>query len=134
MRVLDINAGNSVKVEKGAKLPKFIRTITVETAEEEHQVRLFLMGALKADKGGCHALGRRFEGEMYDSTDRLLIQSSDTHNGSNYRAGSNNKNQSLDDKLRILESLTTALNYGENIDKDNRELLSEKLKSIVESL
>ncbi len=118
MRVLGLDNASSIKVEDGAKLPKFIRTITIETAEEEKQVRLFLMGALKIDESGCHALSRSFKAE----------------DGSNYRAEANSQNQSLDDKLRIIDSLTTALNYAENIDANNRDLLSEKLKSVVESL
>lgn len=133
MRVLGISDSSSVKVEEGAKLPKFIRTITVETAKEEQAIRLFLTGALSVDNDGCHALGRSFEGVEFDSRVQHDYDL-DTHNGSNYRAGANNKSQGLDDKLRILEALTTALNYGENIDDDNRKLLSEKLKSIVESL
>lgn len=131
MRVLGIGDSNSVKVKEGVKLPEFIRTITVETAKEEQEIRLFLTGALSIDNDGCHALGRRFEGVEFDSR---VQHDLDTHNDSNYRAGANNKSQGLDDKLRILEALTTALNYGENIDDDNRKLLSEKLKSIVESL
>ena len=131
MRVLGIGDSNSVKVKEGVKLPEFIRTITVETAKEEQEIRLFLTGALSIDNGGCHELGRSFEGVEFDSR---FHHDPDTHDGSNYRAGANNKSQGLDDKLRILEALTTALNYGENIDDDNRKLLSEKLKSIVESL
>ncbi len=118
MRVLGIGDSSSVKVEEGAKLPEFIRTITVETAKEEQEIRLFLTGALSVDNGGCHALGRSFKGVEFDSR---VHHDLDTHNG-------------LDDKLKILEALTTALNYGENIDDDNRKLLSEKLKSVVESL
>ena len=119
MRVLGIGDSSSVKVEEGAKLPEFIRTITVETAKEEQEIRLFLTGALTFDNGGCHALGRSFEDvDLFDST---IHRDLDTQNG-------------LDDKLKIVESLTTALNYGENIGDDNRKLLSEKLKSVVESL
>ena len=77
MRVLGINSDHSIKVEDGVVLPKFIRAITVETAEEEHQIRLFLMGALEAHENGCYALGRSFKAE----------------DGSNYRAEANSQNQ-----------------------------------------
>jgi hypothetical protein len=56
MRVSGFNSLNSIEVNDGAELPKFIRTLTVETAEEEQQLRLFLTGALKMDEHGCHAL------------------------------------------------------------------------------
>lgn len=74
MRVMGIDDSNSVVVEEGAKLPKFIRTVKIETAEEEQQLRLFLTGALKVDKGGCHSMGRDFGSNT-------LCQSSDVSNG-----------------------------------------------------
>ena len=124
MRVSDINSSNSVKVGVDVQLPNFIRTITVESAEEEQQVRLFLMGALKIDEEGCHTLGRAFDSVKAMKTNPIAI-SSLSHCA---------ECQTLDDKLKIMESLTTALNYGENIDDDNRKLLSKKLKNIVKSL
>ena len=124
MRVSDINSSNSVKVDANAQLPNFIRTITVESAEEEQQVRLFLMGALKIDEEGCHTLGRAFDSVKAMKMNSIAI-SSLSHSA---------ECQTLDDKLKIMESLTTALNYGENIDDDNRKLLSKKLKNIVKSL
>ncbi|WP_315077119.1 hypothetical protein [Acinetobacter guillouiae] len=128
MRVSGNGDAGSVKVKEGAKLPKFIRTITVETVKEEQEIRLFLTGALKADNEGCYALARSLEDFESDLINHHLIQSSNTCNGSN------SVSQNLDDKLKIVESLTTALNYGENIGDTNRKLLSEKLKSVVESL
>lgn len=124
MRVSDINSSNSVKVGVDVQLPNFIRTITVESAKEEQQVRLFLMGALKIDGDGCHAFGRTFDLVKAMKTNPIAI-SSLSHCA---------ECQTLDDKLKIMESLTTALNYGENIDDDNRKLLSKKLKTIVKSL
>ena len=124
MRVSDINSSNSVKVDANAQLPNFIRTITVESAEEEQQVRLFLMGALKIDEEGCHTLGRAFDSVKAMKMNSIAI-SSLSHCA---------ERQTLDDKLKIMESLTTALNYGENIDDDNRKLLSKKLKTIDKSL
>ena len=124
MRVSDINSSNSLKVGVGVQLPNFIRTITVESAEEEQQVRLFLMGALKIDEEGCHTLGRAFDSVKAMKMNSIAI-SSLSHCA---------ERQTLDDKLKIMESLTTALNYGENIDDDNRKLLSKKLKNIVKSL
>lgn len=105
-----------------------IKSIVAESKEDRADLRMLLTGSVKMDNTGCHALGRSFEGVESDSRFHHDLD------GSNYRAGANDKSQSLDDKLKIVESLTTALNYGENIDDDNRKLLSEKLKSVVESL
>ncbi|MGE8682994.1 MAG: hypothetical protein ACN6OV_00620 [Acinetobacter sp.] len=129
MRVSSIDGVMSTEVKEGVELPKFIRTLTIETAEEEQQVRLFLTGGLKFDESGCRALGRDFGSNA-------LSQSSDMSNGS-YALGvvlDSNQASHLDGKLKIIEALTLALNYGDNIGSINRDLLSLKLKSVIDDL
>ena len=60
MRVSGLESIMSTEIKEGIELPKFIRTLTIETAEEEQLLRLFLTGALKVDESGCHQLGRGF--------------------------------------------------------------------------
>lgn len=128
MRVMGIDDSNSVLVEEGVKLPKFIRTLKIETAEEERQLRLFLTGALKVDVDGCHSLGRNFGSNA-------LVQNPDMSNGSRAMACNNaSEANHLDDKLKIIDTLTSALNYGDNIGSINRDLLSLKLKSVIDEL
>lgn len=129
MRVSSIDGVMSTEVKEGVELPKFIRTLTIETAEEEQQVRLFLTGGLKFDESGCHQLGRGFGSNA-------LTQNPDMSNGS-YALGvvlDSNQASHLDGKLKIIEALTLALNYGDNIGSINRDLLSLKLKSVIDDL
>lgn len=126
---LILKSGMCVLYKNGMPLTGMnIKSIVAESKDDRADLRMLLTGSLKMVNAGCHALGRSFEGVEFDSMFHHDLDSS------NYRAGANDKSQGLDDKLKIVESLTTALNYGENIGDDNRKLLSEKLKSIVEIL
>ena len=133
MRVMGINDSNSVVVEEGTKLPKFIRTLKIETAEEEQQLRLFLTGALKVDKDGCHSMGRDFGSNA-------LCQSSDVSNGNvalgvdSSSAGLSEllKVSALDVKLQAINSLTAILNvYGYS---DMQNAAAEKLNLSIQEL
>ncbi|WP_218696380.1 hypothetical protein [Acinetobacter harbinensis] len=134
MRASGFNDSNSTKVEGGVELPKFIRTLVIETAEEERQLRLFLTGALKVDESGCHSLGPHF-------SSNALAENPDVSNGS--RALANNDSPkvelltdlrriTLDTKLEIINSLTAIVGIKGNFDA--KQVAMEKLRLLVQEL
>ena len=133
MRVSGIESIMSTEIKEGVELPKFIRTLTVETAEEERQLRLFLTGALKVDESGCHQLGRSFGSNA-------LVENSDASNGS-VALGVDSSNvglsellrvSALDVKLQAINSLTAILNADGHFDVKNAA--SKKLNLLIQEL
>ena len=127
---LILKNGMSVLYKNGMLLTGLnIDSIVAESKEDRADLRMLLMGALKVDEGGCHQLGRGFGSNA-------LTQNPDMSNGS-YALGvvlDSNQDSHLDGKLKIIEALTSALNYGDNIGSINRDLLSLKLKSVIDDL
>jgi len=127
---LILKNGMSVLYKNGMSLTGLnIDSIVAESKEDRADLRMLLMGALKVDEGGCHQLGRGFGSNA-------LTQNPDMSNGS-YALGvvlDSNQDSHLDGKLKIIEALTSALNYGDNIGSINRDLLSLKLKSVIDDL
>ena len=143
MRVMGIDDSNSVVVEEGAKLPKFIRTVKIETAEEEQQLRLFLTGALKVDTDGCNSLGRDFGL-------KALSQSSDVSNGNVALGVEPNEScalvdgntseavlkldYSIEEKLRIIETLSSAIQWNEPMIYPHTKEAEGKLLALIQSI
>ena len=143
MRVMGIDDSNSVVVEEGAKLPKFIRTVKIETAEEEQQLRLFLTGALKVDTDGCNSLGRDFGL-------KALSQSSDVSNGNVALGVEPNEScalvdgntseavlkldYSIEEKLRIIETLSSAIQRNEPMIYPHTKEAEGKLLALIQSI
>jgi len=127
---LILKNGTTVPYKNGMGLTGLdIDSIVAESKEDRADLRMLLMGALKVDEGGCHQLGRGFGSNA-------LTQNPDMSNGS-YALGvvlDSNQDSHLDGKLKIIEALTSALNYGDNIGSINRDLLSLKLKSVIDDL
>ena len=127
---LILKNGMSVLYKNGMSLTGLnIDSIVAESKEDRADLRMLLMGALKVDEGGCHQLGRGFGSNA-------LATNPDVSNGSmalGVVLGSNQASH-LDGKLKIIEALTSALNYGDNIGSINRDLLSLKLKSVIDDL
>jgi hypothetical protein len=127
---LILKNGMSVLYKNGMSLTGLnIDSIVAESKEDRADLRMLLMGALKVDEGGCHQLGRGFGSNA-------LATNPDVSNGSMALGVVLGGNQAshLDGKLKIIEALTSALNYGDNIGSINRDLLSLKLKSVIDSL
>ena len=143
MRVMGIDDLNSVVVEDGAKLPKFIRTLKIETAEEEQQVRLFLTGALAVDATGCHSMGCDFGlkalNQNPDASNGSVALGM-TPNGSNALADSNppkpipELDYSLEEKLRIIDTLTSALKNENSTFYNHTKETEEKLLVLIRSI
>jgi len=126
------------------ELPKnIIRSVIIETPEEEYQLRLFLTGALKVDKNGCHSMGRDFGSNA-------LCQSSDVSNGnvalgvesngSNALADGNTSkgilklDYSLEEKLRIIETLSSAIQRNEPMIYPHTKEAEGKLLALIQSI
>ncbi|NNH01628.1 hypothetical protein [Acinetobacter sp. ANC 5414] len=146
MRVSGIEGIMPTEVKEGVELPKFIRTLTIETAEEEQQLRLFLTGALKVDERGCHALGRDFGSNALtqnpdvsngkyaletntDASDGSMPLSNDSSNGTGLKF-----DYSLDEKLRIIDTLTAAIQRNEPMMYPHTEEAETKLLALVQSI
>jgi hypothetical protein len=127
---LILKNGTTVPYKNGMGLTGLnIDSIVAESKEDRADLRMLLMGVLKVDESGCHHLARGFGSNA-------LTQNPDVSNGSRALGVVLDSNQAnhLDDKLKIIDALTLALNYGDNIGDVNRDLLSLKLKSVIDSL
>ncbi|MGD9699477.1 hypothetical protein [Acinetobacter sp.] len=146
MRVSGIESIMPTEVKEGVELPKFIRTLTIETAEEEQQLRLFLTGALKVDEHSCHALGCNIGSNA-------LTQNPDVSNGKYALAtnpsGSDGSvplgndlsngtglkfNYSLDEKLQIIDTLSAAIQRNEPMAYLHTKEAETKLLALVQSI
>ena len=133
MRVSGIESIMATEIKEGVELPKFIRTLTIETAEEEQLLRLFLTGALKVDEGGCHSLGHDFGLDA-------LTQNPDASNGSRAMGNDSSsaglsgllKASALDVKLQAINSLTAILNADGHFNVKNAA--SKKLNLLIQEL
>ncbi|OTG70069.1 hypothetical protein B9T38_13705 [Acinetobacter sp. ANC 4218] len=133
MRVSGIDGMILIDVKEGVELPKFIRTLTIETAEEEQELRLFLTGALKVDERGCRALVRDF------GVNALAVNP-DVSNG-DAPLGSDSSNDSglkfdysLDEKLRIIDTLASALKKENSVFYEHTKETEEKLLALIRSI
>lgn len=127
---LILKNGMSVLYKNGMPLTGFnIDSIVAESKEDRANLRMLLMGALRVDEDGCHQLGCGFGSNA-------LATNPDVSNGSRALSEVLGSDQAshLDDKLKIIDALTSALNYGDNIGSINRDLLSLKLKSVIDDL
>lgn len=146
MRVSGIDGMILIDVKEGVELPKFIRTLTIETAEEEQELRLFLTGALKVDERGCHALG-------CDFGSNALTQNPDVSNGK-YALATNPSGSdgsvplgddsskgtglkfdySLENKLKIIDTLSAAIQRNEPMAYLHTKEAETKLLALVQSI
>ncbi|QOW46939.1 MULTISPECIES: hypothetical protein [Acinetobacter] len=112
-----------IEVKEGVELPKFIRTITVETAKEEQEIRLFLTGALSIDNGS-----------------NALAINPDVSNGSRALGNEATKdadlkfNYSLEEKLRIIDTLASVLKRENSVFHEHTKETKEKLLALIRSI
>ena len=133
MRVSGLESITSTEVKEGVELPKFIRTLTIETAEEERQLRLFLTGALKVDESGCHQLGRSFGsnalGENSDASNGSVALGVDS---SSIGLSADLRGCTLSKKLKVVNSLTAIANISGIFDAKYTAI--EKLNLLVQEI
>ena len=123
MRFLDCNGNYLGVLEEAKELPKsIIRSVIIETPGEEQQLRLVLTGAVKVDEHGCHTLGRHIDSNRKVFGDGT---SKDADLKFNY---------SLDEKLRIIDTLASALKGNSSVIYPYTEEAEKKLLALVQSI
>lgn len=141
---LILKNGMSVLYKNGMSLTGMnIDSIVAESKEERAELRMLLTSALKVDERGCHALGQDFGSNA-------LCQSSDVSNGnvalgvesngSNALADGNTSkgilklDYSLEEKLRIIDTLASALKNERSVFYDHTKDTEEKLLALIHSI
>ena len=141
---LILKNGMSVLYKNGMSLTGMnIDSIVAESKEERAELRMLLTSALKVDERGCHALGQDFGSNA-------LCQSSDVSNGnvalgvesngSNALADSNTSkgilklDYSIEEKLRIIETLSSAIQRNEPMIYPHTKEAEGKLLALIQSI
>ena len=132
---LILKNGMSVLYKNGMPLTRLnIDSIVAESKEDRANLRMLLMGALKVDEGGCHALGRDFGSNA-------LVQNPDATNGSRALGEVHNSSEailkldySLEDKLQIIDTLASALKNENSVFYDHTKETEEKLLALIRSI
>ncbi|WP_336955111.1 hypothetical protein [Acinetobacter johnsonii] len=141
---LILKNGMSVLYKNGMSLTGMnINSIVAESKEERAELRMLLTSALKVDERGCYALGQDFGSNA-------LSQSSDVSNGnvalgmkpngSNLLVdGDTSKgilklDYSLEEKLRIIDTLASALKNEKSVFYDHTKDTEEKLLALIHSI
>lgn len=141
---LILKNGMSVLYKNGMSLTGMnIDLIVAESKEDRAKLRMLLTSALKVDERGCHALG-------HDFGSNALCQSSDVSNGnvalgvesngSNALADSNTSkgilklDYSIEEKLRIIETLSSAIQRNEPMIYPHTKEAEGKLLALIQSI
>jgi hypothetical protein len=141
---LILKNGLSVLYKDGMGLTGMnIVSIVADSKEDRFKLRMLLTGGLKVDKDGCHPLG-------CDLRSNALNQGSDmsnynqplslVSNGSNVPADggalttSIKENYSLEEKLRIIDTLTSALKNENSTFYNHTKETEEKLLALIRSI
>lgn len=131
---LILKNGMSVLYKNGMSLTGLnIDSIVAESKEDRANLRMLLMGALKVDEGSCHQLGRGF------GSNALAINP-DVSNGSRALGNESCKgtdlklDYSLDEKLRIIDALTAAIQRNEPMMYHHTKEAETKLLALVRSI
>lgn len=131
---LILKNGMSVLYKNGMSLTGLnIDSIVAESKEDRADLRMLLMGALKVDEDGCHQLGRGFGSNA-------LATNPDVSNGSratadNTSMGTNLKSDySLEEKLRIINTLASALKRENSVFHEHTKETEEKLLALIRSI
>lgn len=134
MRFLDCDGNYLGVLEEAKELPKsIIRSVIIETPGEEQQLRLFLMGALKVDERGCYALGCNIGSNTLaintDATNRDMSLGNDASKNASLKF-----DYSLEEKLRIIDTLASALKKENSVFYEHTKETEEKLLVLIQSI
>ena len=131
---LILKNGTTVPYKNGMVLTGLnIDSIVAESKEDRADLRMLLMGALKVDESGCHQLGRGFGSNA-------LTQNPDATNGSRALANDAsprvvlNSEYSLDEKMKIINTLTAAIQRNEPMMYPHTQEAETKLLALVKSI
>lgn len=131
---LILKNGMSVLYKNGMSLTGLnIDSIVAESKEDRANLRMLLMGALKVDEGGCHQLGRGFGSNALtinpDVSNGSRALGNDSSNGADLKL-----DYSLDEKLRIIDALTAAIQRNEPMMYHHTKEAETKLLALVRSI
>lgn len=108
-----------------------IASIVADSKEDRFNLRMLLTGGLKVDKDGCYPLGL-----TPNHNQSLSLGSNDGNmsSGSGVLANSIKENYSLEEKLRIIDTLTSALKNENSTFYDHTKETEEKLLALIRSI
>lgn len=131
---LILKNGMSVLYKNGMSLTGFnIDSIVADSKEDRANLRMLLMGAIKVDELGCHALG-------HNVGSNALAINPDVSNGSRALGNEATKDAdlkfdySLEEKLRIIDTLASALKRENSVFHDHTKETEEKLLALIRSI
>ncbi|EOR06008.1 hypothetical protein [Acinetobacter tandoii] len=119
-----------------------IVSIVADSKEDRFNLRMLLTGGLKVDKDGCHPLGCNFGSNALNQSSDMSNYNqplSLVPNGSNVSADggalttSIKKNYSLEEKLRIIDTLTSVIQRNEPMMYQHTREAETKLLALVQS-
>ena len=141
---LILKNGMSVLYKDGMSLTGMnIVSIVADSKEDRFNLRMLLTGGLKVDKDGCHPLGCNFGSNALNQSSDMSNYNqplSLVPNGSNVSADggalttSIKKNYSLEEKLRIIDTLTSVIQRNEPMMYQHTREAETKLLALVQSI
>lgn len=141
---LILKNGMSVLYKDGMSLTGMnIVSIVADSKEDRFNLRMLLTGGLKVDKDGCHPLGCNFGSNALNQSSDMSNYNqplSLVPNGSNVSADggalttSIKKNYSLEEKLRIIDTLTSVIQRNESMMYQHTREAETKLLALVQSI
>ncbi len=131
---LILKNGMSVLYKNGMSLTGLnIDSIVAESKEDRADLRMLLMGALKVDEDGCHQLGRGFGSNALATNPD--VSSENVPLGNDLSKGAEVKlNYSLEEKLKIIDTLTSALKRENSVFYEHTKETEEKLLALIRSI
>lgn len=141
---LILKNGTSVLYKDGMGLTGMnIVSIVADSKEDRFNLRMLLTGGLKVDKDGCYPLGCNFGSNALNQSSDMSNYNqplSLVPNGSNVSADggalttSIKKNYSLEEKLRIIDTLTSVIQRNEPMMYQHTREAETKLLALVQSI
>lgn len=141
---LILKNGMSVLYKDGMSLTGMnIVSIVADSKEDRFNLRMLLTGGLKVDKDGCHPLGCNFGSNALNQGSDMSNYSQPLNlvsNGSNVSADgvalttSIKENYSLEEKLRIIDTLTSVIQRNEPMMYQHTREAETKLLALVQSI
>lgn len=131
---LILKNGMSVLYKNGMSLTGLnIDSIVAESKEDRADLRMLLMGTLKVDEDGCHQLGRGFGSNALatnpDVSNRNVPLGNDLSKGAEVKL-----DYSLEEKLKIIDTLTSALKRENSVFYEHTKETEEKLLALIRSI
>ncbi|EXE12876.1 hypothetical protein J559_2865 [Acinetobacter sp. 983759] len=131
---LILKNGMSVLYKNGMSLTGLnIDSIVAESKEDRADLRMLLMGTLKVDEDGCHQLGRGFGSNALATNPD--VSNGNVPLGNDLSKGAEVKlDYSLEEKLKIIDTLTSALKRENSVFYEHTKETEGKLLALIRSI